>query len=544
MARKRKRRVVHGAVATMDFADIETQVERDRLKELEQLNQLHSRPTGDFMEDGTNKNFDDHRGIIVNYASRSGSDSGSFMTENGRHSAHDHKYLRPKSTASYEENDFSIDSIEQYPGIDVEEISKCSEDSEADLVAHLGINDKGKVRQYVTLEHLTLLEDDADSLGINGNLIVQNYLECLDFTSDVGSAASAGSQKSIRNKADEKTKQLPNVASWNDSKADNFLSCQVKRKSSLRKKSADETNKSSVSFQVPADIHTRRVKSASRLSAEKSDNGTEDQVMPPGTVAVRSPNDDVDQLTARPKDRRISVASNISNSNKTKLLPLLSINRSLEINGDRQRKTSAVSRASEYSTTSRSRCPSATFDPELEKASTYIHGKNKQFSRANTSITPVKYGLKHLQMNYSENNLEHNQSVIFLDLLKNSCLKSQVRCAEIRNVERRLEMRRKNPLVSTTYYEHKNIVDPYRVQTKKIARTVAQKKKERKEKIKKLSDEISGGLVPTCLTMKIADQREVENIGRNCRYLRCDPPPECESTSSKLIAVDVVNLDA
>lgn len=167
---------------------------------------------------------------------------------------------------------------------------------------------------------------------------------------------------------------------------------------------------------------------------------------------------------------------------------------------------------------------SVSYDPDLEKASAYIHGGGKNFSRSNTSLTPMKYGMKHLQMNYTETNLETNQCVIFLDLLKNSHQKSQIRGEQIRNIERRLEAKRNNPHYSTSYYENKNIPDPFHRNAKKTARSVAQKKIERKEKIKQMTDEIHTGYVPTQLTMKIADRSEVEDIGIKCRYLRCQTP--------------------
>jgi hypothetical protein len=167
---------------------------------------------------------------------------------------------------------------------------------------------------------------------------------------------------------------------------------------------------------------------------------------------------------------------------------------------------------------------SVSYDPDLEKASAYIHGGGKNFSRSNTSLTPVKYGMTHLQMNYTETNLETNQCVIFLDLLKNSHQKSQIRGEQIRNIERRLEAKRNNPHYSTSFYENKNIPDPFHRNAKKTARSVAQKKLERKEKIKQMTDEIHTGYVPTQLTMKIADRSEVEDIGNKCRYLRCQTP--------------------
>ena len=187
------------------------------------------------------------------------------------------------------------------------------------------------------------------------------------------------------------------------------------------------------------------------------------------------------------------------------------------------RKTSSLVRPStvhgeKYTSTNNRR--SVSYDPALEKASAFIHGGGKNFSRANTSLNHVKNGLKHLQMNYTETNLESNQSIIFLDLIKSSKQTMQIRHSRIQAIERRLETRRNNPLYSTTYFEHKSLPDPFLRHVKTTARSSAQKKLERKEKIKSVSDKINTGYVPTHLTMATLDREDVEAIGKQCRYLR------------------------
>ncbi|XP_052770218.1 uncharacterized protein LOC128209975 [Mya arenaria] len=179
---------------------------------------------------------------------------------------------------------------------------------------------------------------------------------------------------------------------------------------------------------------------------------------------------------------------------------------------------------------------SVCYDPVLEKATAFIHRSGKNFSQANTTLS----GMQNLQMSYTETNLETNQSLIFLDLLKTSSMKSHIRGSQIRSIERRLEWKRKNPLYSTTFYEHKHVPDPYRRGVKKTARSAAQKKLERKEKIKQLSDEIHTGYVPTQFTMKIADRPEVVDIGRNCRYLRSRiPSPDIPEVSTPETSIPV-----
>lgn len=188
------------------------------------------------------------------------------------------------------------------------------------------------------------------------------------------------------------------------------------------------------------------------------------------------------------------------------------------------RKASNISRPSTVHSGNRSlkneKRKSVSYDPVLEKASAFIHGGGKNFSRANTTLYPVRYGLKHLQTNYTETNLESNPNLIFLDLLKSSKQAFAIRHSRIQSIERRLESKRNNPLYSTTFYEHKNIPDPFHRDMKKTIRSAAQKKLERKKKIKHLTDKLHTGYVPTHVTMTEIDKEQVEAIGQHCRYLR------------------------
>ncbi|KAL3874963.1 hypothetical protein ACJMK2_037910 [Sinanodonta woodiana] len=164
-----------------------------------------------------------------------------------------------------------------------------------------------------------------------------------------------------------------------------------------------------------------------------------------------------------------------------------------------------------------------TYNPDAEKAAAFLHGGGKNFSRTNTSLTPVRYAMKNLQISYSETNTDMNHSVIFIDLLKSAHKKDSIRGTSIRSLERRLKLQRINPERSTSFYENKNLHDPYRAIDKKPSRTTLQKKKERKEKIKKTTEKIHKGYVPAFKTLKMASRKEIEDIGRNCRYLRMEP---------------------
>ena len=183
---------------------------------------------------------------------------------------------------------------------------------------------------------------------------------------------------------------------------------------------------------------------------------------------------------------------------------------------------------------------SISYDPDLEKSTAYIHGGDNNFSRAKTSLTPVRSGLKHLQMNYTETNLEDNQSIVFLDLLKSSHRQNRLRGINIRNIERRLEAKRDSPYFSTSFYENKNIPDPFKRQEKKSSRTMVQKQYERQEKIRRTTDELHIGYKRTFLTLKTVNREEVEQLGNNCRYLRCTIPESKAYSQDDEIQLSVV----
>ena len=523
MVRRRKRRIQQAPNVAFDEIDIETQVERDRLKELQPQIRPQSESSDCKLEKSESNKSETLKSeeVITDKRNSEPKQNWSHRREVSLFNSENYKSLEEQ-----EVNVFDAE-FRRFAGSEIHSESLCvsaefkntTKITKTEVLAKdKSYDERNLSHGYITLGELKSLTEDTDCLGIDGDLIVQSYLQRLDATSDANSDDS-DVRFNVKNEDRKKsTKDIDTATVNNSSNNKTNLCCYYKHKSSMRKKSLDETNKSSVSFQIQNYPHTRRIKSAGLVHDQEADSMA--LLTRPSTathkISVNSGHNETNVRT----DETLPYSSKI----QAQVSPP-SINGCPVEQEERKRKTSAVSKHSTFSSCSRRKSASANFDPELEKASVYIHGGDKNFSRANTSIIPVKYGLKFLQMNYSENNLEHNQSIIFVDLLKNSCNKSHMRCAEIRNVEKRLEMRRRNPLYSTTFYEHKNIRDPYRLETKKVARTVAQKKKERKEKIKKKSDEICTGYVPTCLTMKIAGRQEVEHIGRNCRYLRCNPPP-------------------
>ncbi|XP_060079515.1 uncharacterized protein LOC132558916 [Ylistrum balloti] len=162
------------------------------------------------------------------------------------------------------------------------------------------------------------------------------------------------------------------------------------------------------------------------------------------------------------------------------------------------------------------------YDPTLEKSKTFLHGQGKTFSRANEYLTPARPGLRKLQVSYTQTNTENNYRKIFYDLVKSAHRQNIIVSESVRNLERRLFFRRSDPHRATSYFEHKGLRDPSRSYRKKMARTTADKIKERKEKIKQTSDEIKIGYVPREQTITLPGPEEIEEL-RTCRYLRVHP---------------------
>ncbi|KAK3093384.1 hypothetical protein FSP39_014838 [Pinctada imbricata] len=168
------------------------------------------------------------------------------------------------------------------------------------------------------------------------------------------------------------------------------------------------------------------------------------------------------------------------------------------------------------------RMTSNNYDSDLEKSQTYLHGRGKHFSKTNQYLTPTRPGLSKLQICYTTTNTENNHLVIFADLIRTSHRKNRIIDETVHNLERRLQIRRSDPNRATTYYVNKGMKDPIRTAKKKSSRSIASKKKERLDRIKKTTEEMKMGYVPTSQTVKTPSREEVELL-RGCRYLRIDP---------------------
>lgn len=161
------------------------------------------------------------------------------------------------------------------------------------------------------------------------------------------------------------------------------------------------------------------------------------------------------------------------------------------------------------------------YDSRLERSKSFLHGQSKVFAKASQYLTPAKPGLRKLQVCYSKTNMELNKGKIFGDLVKTAHKQNIVICDSVDSIEKRLYRKRTDPTKKTTYFANMNKPDPFRVKSKK-AQTVAEKEKERKNRILETTEEIKLGFKRTAKTVKLLTPEEVEKLKR-CRYLRLDP---------------------
>lgn len=163
---------------------------------------------------------------------------------------------------------------------------------------------------------------------------------------------------------------------------------------------------------------------------------------------------------------------------------------------------------------------SSMYDSRLERSKTFLHGQSKVFSKASQYLAPARPGLRNLQVCYSKTNMENNKGKIFGDLVKTAHKQNIVICETVNSIERRLFRKRTDPTKKTTYYNNMKMPDPFRVKPKK-AQTVAEKKKERKDRITETTEEIKLGFKRTSKTVKSLSREDVEKL-KQCRYLRLD----------------------
>ncbi|XP_067681412.1 uncharacterized protein [Haliotis asinina] len=173
------------------------------------------------------------------------------------------------------------------------------------------------------------------------------------------------------------------------------------------------------------------------------------------------------------------------------------------------------------------------YDPAFEKSKTFLHKKNDMFSKTNQYLTPARPGLRNLQLHYTGINTTYNDRVIFADLLQSSHKKNAIVGEEVYNLERRLYTKRADPSKCTTFWDREDVVSP--PARTKTARTVAQKKKERREKIQVKNEKIKFGYVPRANSLTIPSEEDMEELRYNCRYLRIDPRHQQHLYSTGLV---------
>ncbi|RUS83624.1 hypothetical protein EGW08_008592 [Elysia chlorotica] len=169
----------------------------------------------------------------------------------------------------------------------------------------------------------------------------------------------------------------------------------------------------------------------------------------------------------------------------------------------------------------------SNYDATLEKCDKYLRAQSRSFTQTSQYMSNTKRGLSKLSVHYSQTNTAHNDRVIMADLLRNGHTRNALIGDGVYAIERRLYNRRRDPLKSTTFYErfaaptyNSNAQDlPAR---KRKSRTVADRAKERQERINKKKEELERGFPPRAWSLVEVGAADIEHMLNTCRYLRVD----------------------
>ncbi|KAK7103419.1 dentin sialophosphoprotein-like [Littorina saxatilis] len=173
-----------------------------------------------------------------------------------------------------------------------------------------------------------------------------------------------------------------------------------------------------------------------------------------------------------------------------------------------------------------SRQPSQ-YDPQYEKTELYNHQRENMFNKASQYLSPVRGGLRHLQVHYSKTNISHNDSIIFAHLLRAAHVKNAAVEDGVYSLERRLYNRRHTQTPhATTFFDTPDVIRAARKDRDALSKVLspdAKKKKERRERITKKNKELKLGYTPRALSLKDLGPEDIEALREQCRYLRVSP---------------------
>ncbi|XP_076442620.1 uncharacterized protein LOC143281316 [Babylonia areolata] len=205
------------------------------------------------------------------------------------------------------------------------------------------------------------------------------------------------------------------------------------------------------------------------------------------------------------------------------------------------------------------------YDPKVEKSERYNHPRENAFNKTCQWLSPVRRGLRTLQVQYTQTNTTHNDGLIFAHLLRAAHVKNAAVEEAVYNTERRLYTRRHGDAPhATTFFDvqpdHRHPSAAYTASTtsgteagreqkhtsrhgssaarsssstaaggvggggsKPGYRTVAKKKKERRERIHKKNEELEMGYTPRMQSLPQLGPEDIEAIRAQCRHLRVSP---------------------
>ena len=171
------------------------------------------------------------------------------------------------------------------------------------------------------------------------------------------------------------------------------------------------------------------------------------------------------------------------------------------------------------------RCNS-NYDADLEKSDKYLHAQSLNFTQTSQYMSNTKRGLSRLSVHYSQTNTAHNDRVIMADLLKNGHTRNALIGDSVYAIERRLYNRRRDPVKSTTFYDRFATQTKQKFHTlparKRKSRTVADRAKERQERINKKKEELEHSFPPRAWSLVEVGAEDIEHMLNTCRYLRVD----------------------
>ncbi|KAL8572081.1 hypothetical protein ACOMHN_026706 [Nucella lapillus] len=166
------------------------------------------------------------------------------------------------------------------------------------------------------------------------------------------------------------------------------------------------------------------------------------------------------------------------------------------------------------------------YDPRVEKSERYNHQKeNGTFNQACQWLTPVRRGLRTLQVHYSQTNTTHNDSLIFAHLLRAAHVKNAAVEDAVYSTERRLYTRRHTDVPhATTFFDIPPESDHPTTPTTTYPGGQGQKASQTVDgRQPKKNAELELGYTPRAQSLRQLGPEDMQAMLHQCRHLRVSP---------------------